>query len=263
MPRATRLILAGDIGRLADYSAFRGFLCSLCQKFAEVYLVLGNHEFFDISHEEGLYLADRLQHEHGLKDKLVVMNRKRVDLGDISLLGCTLHSRIPSEAEEIVRSKINDFRRIANWTVADYNAEHAEDEKWLADTITSIRQTASGTKRKIVVVSHHAPLTRGTSKPTDEGNQWSSAFATDLIGKNERSCLDDVQWWVFGHTHYSSESVCGQVKLVSNQRGYVLPSMGKRRTPETSGTFKFKLRKVLLEGGANRGIFDPEKVIET
>lgn len=88
----------------------------------------------------------RLQQEHVLKDKLVVMNWRHVDLGDISLLGCTLHSQIPPEAEEIVRSKVNDFCCIVNWTVADHNTEHAEDEKWLADTITSIQQTESGAK---------------------------------------------------------------------------------------------------------------------
>ena len=31
VPRATNLILAGDIGRLADYEPFRGFRCSFGQ----------------------------------------------------------------------------------------------------------------------------------------------------------------------------------------------------------------------------------------
>lgn len=43
IPRASYLILAGDIGRLADYEAFRDFLCFQCEQFAQVYLVLGNH----------------------------------------------------------------------------------------------------------------------------------------------------------------------------------------------------------------------------
>lgn len=63
MPRATNIILAGDIGRLADYEPFRGFLCSVCQKFGQVYLVLGNHEFFGVSRQEGLRLADKLQED--------------------------------------------------------------------------------------------------------------------------------------------------------------------------------------------------------
>ncbi|KAK2797612.1 hypothetical protein FQN50_009125 [Emmonsiellopsis sp. PD_5] len=261
IPRATRLILAGDIGRLADYEAFRDFLCFQCEKFAEVYLVLGNHEFFGISRQEGLRLADMLQREPGLKDKLIVMNQKRVDLQDVTLLGCTLHSQIPPEAEEIVRHKINDFRRIVDWTVANHIIEHANDVKWLTDEITSIRRTESGLKRKIVVISHHAPSTKGTSKSSDEGNPWSSAFGTDLLGRKERSCLDDVQWWIFGHTHHSTESSRGQVKLVSNQRGYVLPNKDKDGS-EISGSFVSKVLKLWGYSSQKQDTFNAQKIIE-
>ena len=102
-----------------------------------------------------------------------MMNWRRVDINDdVTLLGCTLHSYIPPEAEEGVRDVIKDFRRIEKWTVADHNAEHARDVKWLEDTIREIRQTDAQTgakQRRIVVVTHHAPLTKGTSKPAHEG----------------------------------------------------------------------------------------------
>jgi predicted phosphodiesterase len=74
VPHASRLILAGDIGRLADYNAFRNFLASSCEKFEEVYLVLGNHEFFGVSHQEAVRLADKLQREPGMKGRLILMN---------------------------------------------------------------------------------------------------------------------------------------------------------------------------------------------
>ncbi|OAX83272.1 hypothetical protein ACJ72_02365 [Emergomyces africanus] len=261
LPIATRLILAGDIGRLTDYEAFRDFLCLLCEKFAEVYLVLGNHEFFGVSRQEGLRLADMLRQEPGLKNKLTIMNRTRVDLEDITLLGCTLHSHIPPEAEEIVRHRINDFRRIVDWTVADHIIEHARDVKWLTDEITAIRRTESSLKRKIVVISHHAPSTKNTSKSSDEGSPWSSAFGTDLIGRKERSCLDDVQWWIFGHTHHSTESIRGQVKLVSDQRGYVLPNKDKNES-KIPGRLASTVLKFLDYSRQQRDSFNAEKIIE-
>ncbi|KKZ61109.1 hypothetical protein EMCG_04307 [[Emmonsia] crescens] len=262
-PHATCLILAGDIGRLADYEHFRDFLSSVCQKFVQVYLVLGNHEFFGISRQEGLRLADRLQEEPGLKDKLVLMNRKRVDLEEVTLLGCTLHSYIPPEAEEVVRSKVNDFRRIAGWTVSDHTAEHARDVRWLIDEISSIRQAEqrAGSKRKIAVITHHAPTTKGTSRPSDERNPWRSAFATDLIGIENQSWLDDVQVWVFGHTHYSTELVCGQVRLVSNQRGYVVPNRDANESETSKGPLTNAL-KILINGRRKAITFDIGKVIE-
>lgn len=258
-PHAPRLVLAGDIGRFADYEKFRDFLRSVCQKFEEVYLVLGNHEFFGASQEEGLRRADEMQQEPGLKDKLIVMNQKRVDLGDVTILGCTLHSKVPPEAEEIVRNKVGDFRHIRDWTVANHNAAHAADVKWLEEEIACIRQTESGLKRKIVVISHHAPAVKGTSKPIYEGSPWSSAFATDLIGTEERSCLDEVQWWIFGHTHYSTDRVCGRVRLVSNQRGYVFPNE-KKNAPRKSlfNGLNFWANSKQEEGA----LFKPDMVIE-
>lgn len=261
-PRATRLILAGDIGRLADYEAFRDFLHTQCEQFSAVYLVLGNHEFFGVSREEGLRQAERLRAEPMMNDRLIVMNRKRVDLQDVTLLGCTLHSRILPEAEEIVRHKINDFRQIGDWTTADHTAEHANDVKWLTDEITRIRSTEDGLKRKIVVISHHAPSTKGTSSPSNEGNPWSSAFGTDLLQGKESSCLDDVQWWIYGHTHYCTELTYGKVKVFSNQRGYVFPrnDHGKSGEPER---LLSKVQRVLVDGRQHQGsVFDPEKIID-
>lgn len=63
IPRAPRLISAGDIGRLVDYDPFRDFLQSVCEQFIQVFLVLGNHEFFGVSRQQGLDLAKRMQQE--------------------------------------------------------------------------------------------------------------------------------------------------------------------------------------------------------
>ncbi|OJD15806.1 hypothetical protein AJ78_03986 [Emergomyces pasteurianus Ep9510] len=260
-PRAMRLILAGDIGRLADYEAFRDFLGTQCGQFVAVYLVLGNHEFFGVSRQEGLRRADNLQSEPVMNGRLVIMNQKRVDIQDITLLGCTLHSRILPEAEEIVGRKINDFRQIVDWTVANHNLEHLNDVKWLRNEITAIRSTEAGLKQKIVVISHHAPSTKGTSSPSNEGNPWSSAFGTDLLLSEENSCFNDVQWWIYGHTHHSAQSVSGEVRLISNQRGYVFPQPDHDE-PGSSAGFMSQLRKFWANDKSLQVLFDPEKIID-
>ncbi|KAI9848714.1 MAG: hypothetical protein M1837_006801 [Sclerophora amabilis] len=261
-PRASYLILAGDIGRLADYTPYRDFLRSQCDQFTQVYLILGNHEFFGVSRREGLRLAQALQDEPGLKGKLFVLNRKRVDMeGSITILGCTLQSFVPQEARETVRQKINDFRRIEDWTVADHVAEHTLDVAWLKGEIKAIRGDENEHQRRIVVVvTHHAPSTRGTSKPTDENNPWSSAFGTDLLGQVD-GCLDDVQWWVFGHTHYSTEFSRGGIKLVSNQRGYVLPGKEDHKA-ESRGLLKSVIQKLWADTGPGQHTFDVGRTIQ-
>ena len=260
-PYAPRLILAGDIGRLVDYDPFRDFLQSVCEQFIQVFLVLGNHEFFGVSRQQGLALAKKMQQEPVLKDKLILMNRTRVDLDapePITVLGCTLHSNVPPESQDVVHQKISDFRHIGGWTVADHVAEHLKDVEWLEREIQAIRNQDSGSRRKVVVITHHAPSIYGTSEPAHAANPWSSAFATDLLGKGTGSCLDDVQCWIFGHTHYSTKFLRGTVKVVSNQRGYVFPNQNLEEYP---ARWPQLLPKRLRRGNqTNR--FNAGKVIE-
>ena len=234
---APYLILAGDIGRLKDYQPYLEFLHRQCSHFVKIFLVLGNHEFFGTSHAEGLRLARCLEKEPGCNGRLLVMNRNRVDMDPslgITILGCTLQSRVPAEAKTIVEMKVNDFKHIESWTVNDHNSEHKQDVEWLQREIHNIRNEKDLPKRNILVITHHAPTVQGTSKPSDLANPWSCAFSTDLL---EDKALADTQLWVFGHTHFTSDFKQGQVRLVSNQRGYMingLPLRGERSKNPTA-----------------------------
>lgn len=189
------------------------------------------------------------------------MNRVRVDLdvsSDITILGCTLHSSIPPDVKSIVAMKVNDFKRIDNWTVDDHNSEHQLDVQWLQREIREIRQQVDRPKRSILVITHHAPTIQGTSKPSDLRNPWSCAFSTDLLGDE---ALSDVQWWVFGHTHFTSEFKRGQVRLVSNQRGYVFNGVnmqGQNTRPSKGDVFP---QLAMMMKGRNQTDFDVGKVI--
>jgi Calcineurin-like phosphoesterase len=233
---APNLILAGDIGRLQDYEPLLHFLERQCANFERVFYVLGNHEFYGVSHDEGLQLADKLSQEACLQGHLHLLNRSRVDIPtNISVIGCTLQSRISTASRSIVQSRINDFTRISNWTVDDHNAEHERDVAWLREEIRKIRDREDGEKgeHKIIVITHHAPIRKGSSRPEHEENPWSDAFATELLDPHpdltgceesaETNVLREVSWWVFGHTHFTTSCTRENVRLVSNQRGYVFP----------------------------------------
>ena len=264
--KAPYLILAGDIGRLADYEPYREFLRAQCDQFAGVYLVLGNHEFFGGSRRSGLELARKMEAEPTLQGRLTILNRRRVDVEGrrpVTILGCTLHSYVPAEAREVVERKINDFRRIADWTVAEHVAEHARDVEWLEREIKAVRdgEAAGAERRRIVVISHHAPSTRGTSNPAQADNPWSSAFGTDLLRTRPASGLDDVQWWIFGHTHHSTQLSVGATKLVSNQRGYVFPNRQEPK-PSSNGIFRATVQRFSSNTGHDEDVFDVAKMIQ-
>ena len=96
-PVATNLILAGDIGRLAEYDDYLRFIQRQTGQFKRVFLVLGNHEFYGLSFHEGLEKARKLEQEPSLNGRLILLQNSRFDIPDssVTVLGCTLWSRIP------------------------------------------------------------------------------------------------------------------------------------------------------------------------
>jgi predicted phosphodiesterase len=224
---ASFLLLAGDIGRLIDHDAYRGFLESQVARYQKVFLVLGNHEFYGLDYQSGLDAARRLAEEPSLADGVVLLHRARWDDpdSDLTVLGCTLWSAIQEDAYGIVEAKVKDYQRIDHWTARQHSTIHAEEVAWLRDQVIQI-QAAAGTRR-LLIATHHAPCIEGTSRPEHASNPWTSAFATDLV---DQGGWEGVKTWVFGHTHYSAQFVRGGIRVVSNQRGYILPgaNMGRK-----------------------------------
>lgn len=240
---AEHLILAGDIGRLVDYDEYRSFLQKQTDRYKLVFLILGNHEFYDGTFAEGLEKARQLTQEPSLNGRLVVCHQKRYDIPDscITILGCTLWSNVPHQSRDVVQSKVKDFQKIKDWSIDDHNACHDSDLSWLLKEINSIHETNKkggkwSKKQTILVVTHHAPLLQRTSSPQHSQNPWSVAFGTDILPQTQAG----VQAWVFGHTHYSTDFREGPVRVVSNQRGYMLPWSNSKNTQD-----RFNVRKVI------------------
>lgn len=258
-PKGPNLVLAGDIGRLVDYDSYLKFLARQVSCFERVFLVLGNHEFYGLSFDAGIARARQLEKEPALGGKLVFLHQSRWDDGasGVTVLGCTLWSNIPEQAAGITAAKINDFKKIEQWTVETHNARFASDLTWLEEQLRdmSLAQTAAHSDtaadppRRVLVVTHHAPSIEGTSSPKNSGNPWSAAFATDVL--SDRKWGDaGIGCWVFGHTHYTTDMVKDGVRVVSNQRGYVFPSQQQqeeksKRKGKPAGPQEFDVSRVI------------------
>lgn len=244
-PSAPYLLLAGDVGCLRDYRAYLDFLGRHVAAFERILLVLGNHEFYGFSYESGIREAERLVAEPSLHGKVTLLHAGRFDMPshDISVLGCTLWSHIPQEASDAVRGRVKDYQKIEGWSVDKHNSLFADQLKWLRNEVTSVRSTSPSAK--IVIVTHHAPSILETSRPEQLENPWRCAFSTNIL---DESAWQDVSLWVFGHTHFTTEFVRNGVKVVSNQRGYVLPGNSRVTRPEIAkGSFDAR-RVVRLRG---------------
>ena len=222
--KAPFLILGGDIGRMVDYEMFLPFLARQTARFEKVFLVLGNHEFYEMTYEEGITKARELEKEEALEGKLVLLDRNRWDDPDseLTIVGATLWSKIPPSAAEMVTLRVSDYKKISGWTVAKHNECHALDLAYLSETITALNDTES--QRTVLVVTHHAPCIAGSSKPEHANAPFKSAFSTDVI--QAREFVRGVAVWMFGHTHFTTEFKKGGVRVVANQRGYVLGYKG-------------------------------------
>ncbi|KAL6690553.1 putative calcineurin-like phosphoesterase [Trichoderma pleuroticola] len=238
------LLLAGDIGRLIDYDNYLAFLETQASRYKKVFLVLGNHEFYELDYDAGLGMAQRLSGEPSLKDSVILLNKSRWDDPDsnLTILGCTLWSAIPEEAATMIETKINDFKKIIGWTTQKHNQIHTEEAKWLREQVAQLAAQGQDDSRQIIIATHHAPCVQGTSKPADTNNPWTPAFATDLVTKGNWS---NVTCWSFGHTHYSTDFQYNGIRLLANQRGYVFPN----------GKMKSKTKQ-------NPHVFDPAMVIK-
>jgi hypothetical protein len=75
---------------------------------------------------------------------------------------------------------------------------------------------AEETKKPLIVLSHHAPLTMNTSNPAYEGDPLSCTHSTDLSALM-KPC---VKLWAFGHTHWRTDYMFRGVRIYSNPRGY-------------------------------------------
>lgn len=234
---APYLILAGNTGCLIDYEAYLSFLIRRCNQYERVYLVLGALEFHGITIQEGLKLAARMEREPGVRGKLVVLSRGggkvQVDDTNVSILGCTLWSWIPKEAEASVRKKVPEFDRAAGikaWSVKQHNAEHLADLDWLrrevgsantseSDTATGLQLTESSSKSKqTLVVTSFAPDLRRALEPWQVDSPWSCAYGNNIL---EDKVWENVKAWVHGSAGRTVKYKVNGIKIITNERGCV------------------------------------------
>ncbi|KAJ5793544.1 hypothetical protein N7457_000143 [Penicillium paradoxum] len=225
---ASYLALLGDIGHVANNELF-SFLEYQLSRYSIVFFLLGNHEPYHVSFKvaKSKMRSFQTSMDKRSQGKFVFLDQTRYDITrDLTVLGCTLFSRISPRQEFAVESRLVDFRDILRWTADDHNAEHESDLHWLNTQVSGIAKNEP--QRRIVVFTHHSPtVDPRCSDPRHTGSEVSTGFATDL---SSEECWTNsaVVAWGFGHTHFNCgfKDATGK-ELISNQKGYRLfPAKG-------------------------------------
>jgi len=254
---APNLALLGDIGKVADDALFL-FLERQLNRYWNVFFLLGNHEpvhgSWPAAKQRVRDFSEKMERlrAHSTIGRFVFLDQTRHDINDtLTVLGCTLFSRITAEQATEVGSRLIDFRQIQNWTVADHVDAHFSDLQWLNTQVSAISRDEP--RRQIVIFTHHCPtLDAQAAHERHRGSPVTSGFATDL-GAEACWTSPAVVMWAFGHTHFSCDFTDEWGKrVVANQRGY-----GAARSSSAEITAGFDAGKTFLAGrdsGASSGV---------
>jgi hypothetical protein len=231
---AEYLALAGNIGRGIDEGFWR-FLHRLVFLYKIVFFVPGDNECYSQSKKELRAqfhsFTERIDQERENTSKtnrrapgaFVLLDQTRFDLSPkLTILGCTLYTKIKPEHKLHVRFAVAAFRNRRLWSTEDHNRAHDADVAWLNAQVASIEH--SEPDRTILIITHYCPTTH-----TDAVNEHysprtvDSAYWTDLSA--EPCCNSPaVQLWVFGHTRKNCcfRPAGARCIYLSNQRGLEL-----------------------------------------
>jgi hypothetical protein len=241
------LILAGDVAQL-NWSGWPILLNYCTKKWKNIFYVPGNHEYYESSLYTGHMILKRFEQQYpnflvlqnrcihmDEKDNIVVNNESgSTEAKQIfKIVGCTLWSDIPPEAEDQCFKSLNDFASIKNFSLRMYQTLHKQDKAWLEQQISGFQSNsdqktsgpdpqhdASHELSRLIVITHHAPLMNQVSHPKYEkvNRTVNHAFCSDLSSLVEM--MPENSYWVFGHTHHRNRFKHKHVNIVTNALGY-------------------------------------------
>lgn len=217
-PQAPILILAGDITS-PHAKCTIPFLDWCSRNFKHTFWVMGNHEYYT---SIVMKKEDILEKYYSLCPHNVhILNNETYQIDNTLFVGTTLWSNIPEQDDLEIQHRINDYRMIYNADgrricPAETRAEFQKNMNFLETTIED------NPDKQIVIISHHAPLNRGTSYADFEGEATNGAYATDIHLKND----SNVRYWIYGHTHHNAKIKRGNYTVISNQMGYFAEHTG-------------------------------------
>ncbi|GAM21227.1 hypothetical protein SAMD00019534_044020, partial [Acytostelium subglobosum LB1] len=221
------LALCGDIGSMHT-PALCSFLWKVSQRYEHVFLIAGNHEFYNPPRHDIKTMA-QVKHEITERCKQLpnvhFMDDTVFMLDEYKIIGSTLWSFVPEKQVNVVQAQLNDYHMIY---VEDERTPGAKRLATVKDTNILHERAVAFIKKEVagasncLLLTHHAPLfsipeqNKHLCDPMYLNSPINVAFHTDL----DHLVRPPVLLWIFGHTHYTSKFIHNGVVVASNQVGY-------------------------------------------
>jgi Icc-related predicted phosphoesterase len=196
MPHADILILAGDIGypdgkhagKHADNYMF--LLDRFKQKYKEVLLVPGNHEYFQTINYNRDDIKTKLK-DICNKTSCHLLDNQTIRLHGVDFIGTTLWTKIDPLLKQQMDRKARTFGTIFK-DFGSYQDEFDRCFKFLQNEL------ATNNNKKKVIITHHVPSYKLQHPKYKDKYKYNSMFYSDILDLLD---LTDVKYWFCGHTH--------------------------------------------------------------
>lgn len=211
VPSAPILCLAGDIGN--PYSRVYMRFLSYCSKnYEHVFLVAGNHEFFN-AHP----VANTLCHIRELVgssfSNVTFLHMDAVEYAGMTFAGATLWSHVPPAYMAYAQAGMNDYKYVYN--EPDKLVTPVITNQWNQQHVSWIKQVLASHPpgQPLVVITHHPPSMHGTSLPRYDKDPLRFCYRNNL---DHLITGSSVSAWLCGHTHFCFLQHRGHAVLKSN-----------------------------------------------
>jgi predicted phosphodiesterase len=227
VPQSPICVLAGDIG-YPFQSTYEVFLRGIHSKFEHIFLIHGNHEYYQLknnkgkSNEEIVEKTREIIETHNLH-KIHFLHNSHYDLPNSTLdpngsegsressnfrfIGSILWSKIEDK-----RYLSNDYELIYTNGVDQLNETHELCKNYIKNALIQ----AQNEDKKVIMITHHLPsfkLNHPKYAKYLNYHQCFSSHSDDLIN-------EPVKLWIFGHTHMDINMKINDVCCVANPIGY-------------------------------------------
>ena len=229
------LILPGDIFHLNEKHFPEEFLDDWSQGYEQVYIVPGNHEFYNRAYPISK-IFPRLDIK--LRDNISVLNNQVKYIDGARFIFSTLFTRIHSDEAMKFKRSMNDFHisvfdedSLFPLSIDQYNQCHFKCKAFLEEELEE------EFKGKTVIVSHHVPYPSKIipGYPDYGPNSLHNGFHVDLTVLMEKY---PINYWISGHTHFNHEPIgIHGIECLTNQLGYV--GYGEHRSFSGKRVLKF------------------------
>ena len=201
------LLLCGDTFVLNSYNIKDNIFDLLSEKFSEVYLLFGNHEYY------GGYpfqLGNVINYHKKIRKNIQIVNNVNFSFENKNIILSTLWTKINEIDFYSIKNRLNDFIqiKISNKTlnITDVNNAFETSFNFIKDSL----------KENTLIGTHHVP----TYKLIDlrhKGEILNQCFYVELHNFIYDNAID---FWISGHSHYNENRDINGTRMLSNQLGY-------------------------------------------